>query len=481
LQSCQDGRWSACIGEIKPIPEVCDGKDNDCDGAIDNLPGSTEPSICPPKTACKNGETRSCGTNLPDFCKAQETCANEKWGPCRVNNATKEVCDGKDNDCNGRIDDGLTCPLYDCRFGTDPKYEFKAASLQMPVQPKFEGPIWQLAFQVQGGKSILSLVFGAHLYDFSFAEQTKSLTYAPPPNGAKVPRVSPVFLFTKKNRLFNQPYLQENTFLVRDQIGAAFDTISINNYPSLQGRNVKLLVHDPYHSQYDWSLYALFWHVTSNHLELHHLYQERAGGAFNAQGITLQSMPGDTAVIAVRPGLDGKHMAFGTEKGSVHVFQSLQGMHVAQNAQGQDFVATAGITVMAFRPEPKAGGQAQLAVGDGRGNIWLFKSVKNGADTTYQEIGRLIVFNPPTGEKSELVYLKYSPDGAFLVASWRSGLVVLFSVSSPSTSDPNKQVSFVFDNQANNYVPPIVYHPHLHMFIVGSAKGKLYAVSCGTK
>jgi WD40 repeat protein len=344
----------------------------------------------------------------------------------------------------------------------------------------FQSAILNLAFQVQGGNSTLSVVSNSKLFDFSFDSKANRLTYVPPPGG-KNPSVSSQFLFTKRNRLFAVVGMQEETFLMRDDVNATPSRKPINQYPTLVGRTTQLFVHDPYHSRYDWSIYALFKRVTSNALELYHLYQGLAGGAFNAQDVTLQSMPGDTVVVAARPGLDGKHMAFGTEKGTVHIFQSLQGVHVAKNRAGGDFVATDAISAMAFRPESKVGGEAQLAVADRSGNIWLFKSVKDGADTTYQEIGRFIVARVPASEKSEVLSLKYSPDGAFLVASWMSGLVVLFSVNSPAVSDSSKQVSFAFNTKEDNYAPPIAYHPHLHTFIVGSAKGKLYAVSCGTK
>jgi len=34
-QTCTNGYWSGCVGEMLPQPEVCDDKDNDCDGVTD--------------------------------------------------------------------------------------------------------------------------------------------------------------------------------------------------------------------------------------------------------------------------------------------------------------------------------------------------------------------------------------------------------------------------------------------------------------
>jgi len=34
-QQCADGYWTECLGSVEPIPEYCDGKDNNCDGNTD--------------------------------------------------------------------------------------------------------------------------------------------------------------------------------------------------------------------------------------------------------------------------------------------------------------------------------------------------------------------------------------------------------------------------------------------------------------
>ncbi|HJO67274.1 MAG TPA: MopE-related protein, partial [Sphingomonas sanguinis] len=33
--TCLEGEWGACEGDVEPIPEVCDGEDNDCNGMTD--------------------------------------------------------------------------------------------------------------------------------------------------------------------------------------------------------------------------------------------------------------------------------------------------------------------------------------------------------------------------------------------------------------------------------------------------------------
>ncbi len=85
--------WGQCLGGKTPTDEVCEGSvDEDCDGTVDNGCG------------CTNGQTKDCcgGTTI--------TCANGTWPSCPA--APTETCNGKDDDCNGLVDDKLPVTPY---------------------------------------------------------------------------------------------------------------------------------------------------------------------------------------------------------------------------------------------------------------------------------------------------------------------------------------------------------------------------------
>jgi hypothetical protein len=99
IRTCgQDGLWGECTGATVPTAELCDGVDNDCDGATDE--GQLQKSCVP------SGLQGECAKNGAAFCSdGSETCLQR-------NRPEAETCNGKDDDCDGETDEDLDVPCY---------------------------------------------------------------------------------------------------------------------------------------------------------------------------------------------------------------------------------------------------------------------------------------------------------------------------------------------------------------------------------
>jgi hypothetical protein len=109
------GTTLICIPGQGPSIEVCDGKDNDCDGVIDNgYDLQTDPlncgacgSTCTPAHAigaCAAGKcvVQAC---LPGYASLDGNAQNGCEYACPVSPPSAESCNGLDDDCNGVVDD----------------------------------------------------------------------------------------------------------------------------------------------------------------------------------------------------------------------------------------------------------------------------------------------------------------------------------------------------------------------------------------
>jgi uncharacterized protein YegL len=92
IEICHKGKWSECSAP-QPLEEVCNGLDDNCNGEVD------EGLIRPCETACGKGF---------------QTCIQGDWTSCSAPMPQPEVCDGTDNDCDGQIDNGALCPGGEC-------------------------------------------------------------------------------------------------------------------------------------------------------------------------------------------------------------------------------------------------------------------------------------------------------------------------------------------------------------------------------
>ncbi len=112
---CKGGKWTNCPKNNSASPEVCDGKDNDCDGKIDEDPNDNNKPITRPcysgNSGCKkeaNGKyscTSPCKSGV-QFCYVgtwEKECIGEVV-------ASSEVCNGRDDDCDGKIDN--SCKIF---------------------------------------------------------------------------------------------------------------------------------------------------------------------------------------------------------------------------------------------------------------------------------------------------------------------------------------------------------------------------------
>jgi streptogramin lyase len=98
--------WGACVGGVGPIPEICNGEDDDCDGEADErwAAGSNACGFCNPTEIC-DGLDNDCDALV------DEHVAN-RCGDCGPEPV--ETCNGDDDDCDGTIDEGTTNACGTC-------------------------------------------------------------------------------------------------------------------------------------------------------------------------------------------------------------------------------------------------------------------------------------------------------------------------------------------------------------------------------
>jgi len=101
-QTCVNGAWGACEGDVTPTAEICNGLDDNCDGTDDDGdPGGG--------SLCNSGMSGICGPGV-EHCVPSGMGASVICVPNQM--AGTEICDGVDNDCNPATPDGSAEPDY---------------------------------------------------------------------------------------------------------------------------------------------------------------------------------------------------------------------------------------------------------------------------------------------------------------------------------------------------------------------------------
>lgn len=111
LGECAKGTYSTCTsGKLvcaagKPTTEVCDGKDNDCDGRTDTVPGS---GFALTQWCSSSSSTIGVAACIGGY----QLCSGGKYGVCNKEQvpSKSEVCGNKiDDNCNGSLVDNCAC------------------------------------------------------------------------------------------------------------------------------------------------------------------------------------------------------------------------------------------------------------------------------------------------------------------------------------------------------------------------------------
>lgn len=108
------GTWSSCSDVVAPSNETCNDIDDNCDGIVDNSTSPVQDNQCggvctviPPYiwTACDGPD--------PDQCQEGHIACNGLNATACVESTPNnvEICNGRDDDCNGIVDDATACSL----------------------------------------------------------------------------------------------------------------------------------------------------------------------------------------------------------------------------------------------------------------------------------------------------------------------------------------------------------------------------------
>ncbi len=101
LTDCQQGQIK-CVAQYQQSAEICDGKDNDCNGTVDDNISSVPCPDSGKKGVCKPGHTQCTGGTTQ--CVAD------------IQTGSAEICNGLDDNCNGQTDEASPSTMCSTQY-----------------------------------------------------------------------------------------------------------------------------------------------------------------------------------------------------------------------------------------------------------------------------------------------------------------------------------------------------------------------------
>jgi len=110
--SCIGGAPSACVGEVGPVDDVCNGVDDDCDGVTDEATyGECAPYVCGGGIGCQTSCSAVVGCGPGAFCA--------DGGECRFVGLPGAPCDTPSQCQSGYCNNGFCCASGTCCGGDE--------------------------------------------------------------------------------------------------------------------------------------------------------------------------------------------------------------------------------------------------------------------------------------------------------------------------------------------------------------------------